>query len=113
MKAWAETLDADKSSKIRFLGDPSGAFTKAFDTEFESAKIFGQDRSKRYAVTVENGKVKDVFIEPDNTGVDGKSADRPFLTSYLLSPLCQYTLPAWRWADWISRTVSAAEKVLG
>lgn len=73
MKAWSESLDADKSSNIRFLGDPSGAFTKAFDVEFESAKVFGHNRSKRYAVTVENGKVKDVFIEPDNTGVVGES----------------------------------------
>jgi peroxiredoxin 5 len=73
MKAWGETLDANKSSSIRFLGDPSGAFTKALDTEFDSAKVFGQNRSKRYAVTVESGKVKDVFIEPDNTGVNGQS----------------------------------------
>ena len=33
--------------------------------------MFGQDRSKRYVLTVENGKVKDVFVEPDNTGVNG------------------------------------------
>ena len=82
MKAWGDSLDADKSSNIRFLGDPSGSFTKAFDTEFESAKIFGQNRSKRYVVTVENGKVKDVFIEPDKTGVVGEFTDSsrtPFL----------------------------------
>lgn len=83
MKAWGESLDANKSSNIRFLGDPSGAFTKAFDTEFDSAKVFGQNRSKRYAVTVEDGKVKDVFIEPDNTGVVGKSTDRTFFASCL------------------------------
>lgn len=72
MKAWATSLDADKSSKIRFLGDPSGAFTRAMDTEFESTKVFGQNRSKRYVATIEDGKVKKVFIEPDNTGVDGE-----------------------------------------
>jgi peroxiredoxin 5 len=77
MKAWSESLDPNKSSNIRFLGDPSGAFTKAFDTGFDSAKIFGQDRSKRYAVTIENGKVKEVFIEPDNTGVNGESIEIP------------------------------------
>ena len=33
--------------------------------------MFGQDRSKRYVLTVEDGKVKDVFVEPDNTGVNG------------------------------------------
>lgn len=72
MKAWGESLDPDRSSNIRFLADPSGAFTRAFDTEFESARTFGQNRSKRYAVTVDNGLVKDVFIEPDNTGVNGE-----------------------------------------
>jgi peroxiredoxin 5 len=75
MKAWGESLGAGKSSNIRFLGDPSGAFTKAFDTEFDSAKIFGQNRSKRYVVTVKDGKVEGVFIEPDNTGVDGELTD--------------------------------------
>lgn len=35
--------------------------------------IFGNARSKRYAIVVENGKVKEVFEEPDNTGLDGKS----------------------------------------
>jgi peroxiredoxin 5 len=75
MKAWGESLDSGKSSNIRFLGDPSGAFTRAFDTEFDSAKVFGQNRSKRYAVTVKDGKIEGVFIEPDNTGVDGESTD--------------------------------------
>jgi peroxiredoxin 5 len=79
MKAWSQTLDPDKSSTIRFLGDPSGVFMRAFDTEFDSSKVFGQNRSKRYAVIMENGVVKDAFIEPDNTGVVGKSPDQPSL----------------------------------
>ena len=60
-------------TQIRFLGDPSGQFTKDLDLSFESASIFGQDRSKRYALVVEDGKVKSVHVEPDNTGVNGKS----------------------------------------
>jgi peroxiredoxin 5 len=87
MKAWAKSLDADNTSNIRFLGDPSGAFTKAFDTEFDSAKIFGQNRSKRYAATVEGGKVKEVFIEPDNTGLNGKS-----INLMILPVVCSATL---------------------
>ena len=35
--------------------------------------FFGNKRSKRYAVIVEDGKVKKTFVEPDNTSVDGKS----------------------------------------
>ena len=58
--------------QIRFLGDPSGQFNKDLDLTFESAAVFGQDRSKRYALVVEDGKVKSAHVEPDNTGVNGK-----------------------------------------
>ena len=73
MKAWAKTLDESKSSGIRFLGDPAGEFTRAMDMEFDSAALLGTKRSKRYAVITEDGKVKSVHTEPDNTGVDGTS----------------------------------------
>ena len=59
-------------TQIRFLGDPSGQFNKDLDLTFESAAVFGQDRSKRYALVVEDGKVKSAHVEPDNTGVNGK-----------------------------------------
>lgn len=59
-------------TQVRFLGDPSGQFTKDLDLSFESAAVFGQDRSKRYALVVEDGKVKSAHVEPDNTGVNGK-----------------------------------------
>lgn len=58
-------------SQIRFLGDPSGKFTETLDLTFDSAAIFGNNRSKRYALVVEDGKVKSAHVEPDNTGVDG------------------------------------------
>ena len=67
MKAWAKSLDADKSSGIRFLGDPAGNFTRALDVEFEAAAILGNNRSKRYALLTDNGKVTKVAIEPDNS----------------------------------------------
>jgi 2-Cys peroxiredoxin 5 len=67
MKAWAKSLDADKSSGIRFLGDPAGNFTRALDAEFEAAAILGNNRSKRYALLTENGKITKVAIEPDNS----------------------------------------------
>jgi peroxiredoxin 5 len=28
-------------------------------------------RSKRYALKIEDGKVQEAFVEPDNTGIDG------------------------------------------
>ena len=56
---------------MRFLGDPSAAFTTALDLHFDGAAIFGGDRSKRYALVVEDGKVKEAHVEPDNTGLNG------------------------------------------
>ncbi len=105
MKAWRESFDTKQSNRIRFLADPTGAFTRALDTEFDSAKVFGQNRSKRYAITIENGRVKDVFIEPDNTGVVGKL---PYSSSPL-STLLHYM----NHINEICHPVSAAEKVLG
>lgn len=72
MKAWQESLDPGKKSGIRFLGDPSAEFTKALDVDFTAAEIFGHARSKRYALVVEDGKVKEAHVEPDNTGLNGK-----------------------------------------
>jgi 2-Cys peroxiredoxin 5 len=75
-KAWATSLDPTGKSGVRFLGDPSGEFTKALDLSFESSAIFGNDRSKRYALLVENGKVKEAFVEPDNIGLNGRFVSR-------------------------------------
>lgn len=59
--------------KIRFLADPALDFTNAADVAFTAAAVFGGPRSKRYALLVEDGKVKDAFIEPDNTGLNSQS----------------------------------------
>ncbi|KAL8915473.1 MAG: hypothetical protein Q9171_000037 [Xanthocarpia ochracea] len=74
MKAWGESLDPSHKSGIRFLGDPDGKLTEALDLTFESGSLFGNNRSKRYALVVEDGKVKEAHIEPDNTGVDGEDS---------------------------------------
>lgn len=58
--------------QIRFLGDPSGKFTEELDLAFDGTAIFGNFRSKRYALLIEDGKVKEAFVEPDNTGISGK-----------------------------------------
>ena len=49
------------------------AFTKELDLSFDGASIFGGDRSKRYALVIEDGKVKEAHVEPDNTGLKGMS----------------------------------------
>lgn len=91
MKAWGDQLDPAKETgvcsrpprvrlkpspdilpQIRFLGDPSAAFTKALDLDFDGSAIFGGVRGKRYALLIEDGKVKEAFVEPDNTGTNGR-----------------------------------------
>ncbi|KAH6653205.1 redoxin [Truncatella angustata] len=76
MKAWQDQLDPTKDSGIRFLGDPTGEFTKALDLDFDSVAIFGNRRSKRFALILEEGKVKSVHVEPDNTGTAETLADK-------------------------------------
>jgi 2-Cys peroxiredoxin 5 len=72
MNAWSKVLDPTGKSGIRFIADPELKFTKALDLSFDTAAaVFGGERSKRYALLVEGGKVKEAFIEPDNTGLDG------------------------------------------
>jgi peroxiredoxin len=54
----------ENSSGIRFLGNPSGAFTRALGLEFEASPVLGTNRSKRYAIVVENGKLQSMGVEP-------------------------------------------------
>ncbi|UQC80887.1 IBR domain-containing protein [Colletotrichum lupini] len=75
MKAWGDQLDPAAQTGIRFLGDPSGEFTRAFDVDFDSKAIFGNDRSKRYTLVIENGKVKEAHVEPDNIGTAGDTLE--------------------------------------
>jgi len=76
MNAWGKSLDADKKSGIRFLGDPKGEFTRALDLEFPAAPFLGTNRSKRYAAVVEGGKIKSISVEPDNIGTAVSTADK-------------------------------------
>ncbi|KZZ96927.1 thioredoxin peroxidase/alkyl hydroperoxide reductase [Ascosphaera apis ARSEF 7405] len=78
MKAWAESLDKDSSSGLRFLADPAGEFTSALHSSllWDGRAIFGNDRSKRYVALVDNGKVTNAFVEPDNTGLDVSKAEK-------------------------------------
>jgi hypothetical protein len=91
MGAWGTTLDPTGKSGIRFLADPHSELTTALDLSFDGAAIFGNDRSKRYALVVENGKVTKAFVEPDNTGLDGMSSElRIFGLSHPTTPKKPY-----------------------
>ncbi|KAI5966299.1 uncharacterized protein KGF55_000608 [Candida pseudojiufengensis] len=76
-KAWGEELTSKNGkSSIRFLADSTGAFAKDLGVLFDATKVFGNDRSKRYALVVEDGKITESFVEPDNTSVDKSEASK-------------------------------------
>lgn len=45
------------------------------DLLFDPPPVFGDRRYKRHAVVVEDGKVKNVHVEPDNIGVKESVAE--------------------------------------
>jgi 2-Cys peroxiredoxin 5 len=51
------------------LADPRAEFTKAIDLDIDLTAVLGSVRSKRYAMLVDNGEVKVLDVEPDNTGL--------------------------------------------
>jgi 2-Cys peroxiredoxin 5 len=64
------------SHQLRYLADPDAKFTKALEVDFDASAILGNFRSKRYALTTEDGKITKVAIEPDNIGVDVSAVDK-------------------------------------
>ncbi|KAF2747139.1 AhpC/TSA family protein [Sporormia fimetaria CBS 119925] len=73
-KAWAQNLDPNNKSGLRFLADPKLDLTNALDLAFDGTAIFGGHRSKRYALVTEDGVVKEAHVEPDNTGLNVSAA---------------------------------------
>ncbi|ODM99695.1 Peroxiredoxin-5, mitochondrial [Orchesella cincta] len=73
MGAWGESNGAQ--GKVRMLADTSAAFTKAVDLDFDLTAVLGSVRSKRYAMLVDDGVVKALEVEPDNTGLTCSTAD--------------------------------------
>ncbi|KAF7697246.1 peroxiredoxin-5, mitochondrial [Silurus meridionalis] len=70
MAAWGKEQGAE--GKVRMLADPTGAFTAAVDLVLDNEdilKLLGNKRSKRYAMVVEDGVVKQLNVEPDGTGL--------------------------------------------
>ncbi|KAK5045485.1 hypothetical protein LTR84_009103 [Exophiala bonariae] len=64
-KAWGKALDEHQSSGVRFLADPAGQFSKAWDVLFDATPALGNHRSKRYAITTQDGQVVKVSIEAE------------------------------------------------
>ncbi|MCL4131252.1 UNVERIFIED_CONTAM: hypothetical protein GTU68_035453 [Idotea baltica] len=70
LDAWAKATTA--KSDIQMLADGSGDFTKAIDMELDLTERGLGVRSKRYAMLVEDGTVKQLLVE-DNPGEAVKS----------------------------------------
>ncbi|KAM4617134.1 peroxiredoxin-5, mitochondrial [Discoglossus pictus] len=70
MDEWGKAHGADM--KVRMLADPTGAFAKAAGLLLDKKELldlFGTQRSKRFSLVIEAGKVKAINVEDDGTGL--------------------------------------------
>ncbi|MEL6957879.1 MAG: peroxiredoxin [Pseudomonadota bacterium] len=67
MDAWGASTGAADAG-LTFLGDASAEFTKAIGMDFTAPPVGLYDRSKRFAMVVEDGKVSVLHVE-ENPGV--------------------------------------------
>jgi cytochrome c peroxidase len=77
MQAWGEQTGATAAG-ITMLGDADASFTKAMGMDFSAPPVGLIDRSKRYAMIVENGVIKAMGVE-ENPGVCEASAGEALL----------------------------------
>ena len=61
MGAWGKDQKAD--GKVMMLGDGNGEFTQAMGLTMDGSKFGLGTRSQRYAMIVEGGVIKDLFVE--------------------------------------------------
>ncbi len=62
MGAWGKANNAQ--GKVRMLADGNGEFTKALGLTLDASGFGMGTRSQRYAMIVQDGKVKELFVEP-------------------------------------------------
>ncbi|KAJ6654170.1 hypothetical protein lerEdw1_007267 [Lerista edwardsae] len=70
MSEWGKAHHAE--GKVRMLADPTGEFGKATDLLLDKdplRQLFGNQRSKRFSMVVEDGIVKSLNVEEDGTGL--------------------------------------------
>ncbi|OWF44860.1 peroxiredoxin-5, mitochondrial-like [Mizuhopecten yessoensis] len=67
MKAWGEQHNAE--GKVTMLADTCGDFTKKLGLDLDLSAVLGSVRCKRFSMVVEDGKIKDLNVEPDGTGL--------------------------------------------
>lgn len=72
MSAWGKAQGAD--GKVRMIADGNGDFTKALGLTMDGSGFGMGQRSQRYALITNDGKVEHVLVEP-GPGLDVSSAD--------------------------------------
>ncbi|XP_033180629.1 peroxiredoxin-5, mitochondrial isoform X1 [Bombus impatiens] len=72
MAAWGKEHGAE--GKVRMLADPAAQFTDAMELAVD-LPVLGGRRSKRYSMLLEDGVVKELNVEPDNTGLSCSLAE--------------------------------------
>ncbi|HET6519423.1 MAG TPA: peroxiredoxin, partial [Geminicoccaceae bacterium] len=73
LDAWARATGVD--DKVVMLADGNGAFTKAIGLELDASRLGLGTRSKRYAMVVEDGVVRDLKVEEAPAMVEVSGAD--------------------------------------
>ena len=71
MGAWGK--DQGAGGKVRMVADGNGEFTKAVGLELDASGFGMGERSKRYAMIVNDGKVEEVLV--DESGLKESSAE--------------------------------------
>lgn len=72
MGAWGK--DQGAPGKVRMLADGNGEFTRAVGLEMDGSGFGMGQRSKRYAMIIKDGKVKELLLEP-GPGLNASSAE--------------------------------------
>lgn len=72
--AWAASAGADGAG-IKVMADPDGSFTRAIGMEFTAPPVGLLDRSKRYAMLVDNGTVMILNVEASPGECDISAAE--------------------------------------
>lgn len=79
MKAWSDSTGAGDAG-IMMLGDPGAAFTKGVGMEFTAPPVGFYDRSRRYAMVVDDGEVLTLHVE-ESPGVCETSGGEALLAT--------------------------------
>ncbi|RPB16453.1 Redoxin [Morchella conica CCBAS932] len=74
VNAWKEKLGKD--SNVHFVADCTGEFIKSLGLDFDATGLLGNSRSKRFAAVVEDGKVKNLYVEDEAPEITVTAADK-------------------------------------